>query len=65
MNGAYNEMIDLDVSQLAPDIANLLMLRGADLPPLEWHCKPVQAAKDMLDRITDDTALFKRDPLGG
>ncbi len=56
-------MIDLDCSRFSPDVANILMLRGADLPSFQWQNKPNQAAKDMLERIMEDTALFRRDSL--
>ena len=56
-------MIDLDTAQVAPDVANLLMLRGADLPPFQWQKKPNPAAKEMLDRITEDTALLRQESL--
>jgi len=56
-------MIALDVSCLAPDVANVLMLRGAELPPLQWHDKPNRAAKQMLLGIKTDAALLRQNPL--
>ncbi|MCP4590247.1 MAG: hypothetical protein GY842_05865 [bacterium] len=51
-------MIELDPSLLAPDVAVLLQLRGAALPPLAWHLRPNNPAKRMLDERSQDTALL-------
>lgn len=53
-------MIKLNVSLLPSDIANLLMLRGAAVPPLLWQNSANRVAKDLLDQAADDTALFLR-----
>ncbi len=52
-------MIKLNVSHLPPDIANLLMLRGAALPPLLWLDTPNKAAKNLLEQTPEDTTLFR------
>ncbi|HNQ23135.1 MAG TPA: hypothetical protein PKK06_08585 [Phycisphaerae bacterium] len=51
-------MLRLDPSQLAPEVASLLLLRGAELPPLQWSAKPVRLAKEMLNGLGDDTKLL-------
>lgn len=50
-------MIDLNPSQLASEVATLLLLRGTELPPLEWHHGPNRAVKLKLEQV-DDTRLF-------
>lgn len=56
-------MIDVDTSKFAPDIINLLMLRSAAVPKLQWHSNPAPAAKDILDGTQDDKILFRRERL--
>ena len=52
-------MLDLDPSQLPPEIAALLMTRGQAVPPLQWFARPnVLAAKSLLE-LTDGK-LFQR-----
>ncbi len=53
-------MIKLNVSLFPTDIANLLMLRGAAVPPLLWQNSANRTAKDLLDQAADDTSLFGR-----
>jgi len=50
-------MISLDISQLAPDVAALLVSRGSDVPSLQWAKQPNRGAKASLDAI-DETKLF-------
>ena len=52
-------MIDLDPTQLPRNIATILLLRGAELPPVVWGKTPNRAAKRTLDEI-DDQELFGR-----
>lgn len=61
--GATDVMIDLDTQRFPADIANLLLLRGADLPSLQWQLRPNQSAKEMLDKLPDDADLFRRKSL--
>jgi len=55
-------MIELDTSLLAPEITYVLMLRGAQLPPLEWAERANEAAKRHLESL-DDISLFGRTTL--
>lgn len=55
-------MLEFDASQLAPDMAGLLLTRGTELPTLEWHAHPKHFAKTALAEI-DDIRLFGRDSL--
>ncbi|NLX13375.1 MAG: hypothetical protein GXY44_06945 [Phycisphaerales bacterium] len=50
-------MIRLNPSLLAPEIATQLMLRGTELPPLEWHRSANRAIKLKLESL-DDARLF-------
>ncbi len=50
-------MIRLNPSLLAPEIATQLMLRGTDLPLLEWHKSANRAIKLKLESL-DDVHLF-------
>lgn len=50
-------MIGLDVGQVTPEIARLLLLRGGGLPPLWWGTEPHRGAKKVLDE-SDDAHLF-------
>ena len=50
-------MPHLDHAHLPPEIAKLLLLRGAGTPPLEWNA--VRAAKQSLDAIAGDADLFR------
>lgn len=59
----WTSMIKLNVSLFPSDIANLLMLRGAAVPPLLWQNSANRAAKDLLDQAADDTSLFRRETL--
>ena len=52
-------MLDLPIAQLPRDIVTLLMLRGADTPPLQWQNHPNRGAKTALDEL-DDSNLFGR-----
>ncbi|MBU0717372.1 MAG: zinc-ribbon domain-containing protein [Planctomycetes bacterium] len=56
-------MIDLDLDQLAPEVAAILMARGTEPPPLQWHVKPSSIAKENLNAATDDTVLLKQQEL--
>ncbi len=50
---------DIDVSELTPETASLIMSVGPDRPVLDWHERPVRYAKDKLDQLDD------RELLGG
>ena len=56
-------MIDLDTSRLPSDLATTLLLRGSQLPPLEWHVNPFRDAKSVLDTLADDKKLLGGCPL--
>lgn len=56
-------MIKLDTSPSPTHIVTILMLRGAQLPPLQWHVNPNRNAKSELDGIADDKKLLDCDPL--
>ncbi len=56
-------MIKLDTSQIPPRVAAVLMQRGAQLPPIQWHINPNQSGKRYLDESTDDKTLLGCDPL--
>ena len=51
-------MIELDPSQFPSHITNVLMLRGAGVPPLLWQERPNATAKALIDGVVDDGALF-------
>ncbi len=53
-------MTGLDPSKLPADIANILMIRGASIPPLIWTKGPSRFAKETLDRLDDNAVLFGR-----
>ncbi len=55
-------MFSFDTSKLASDIANFLLLRGSQMPPLQWHVNANKAAKEILEAKEDDTALFRGSP---
>lgn len=50
-------MLDLDISRLSPEIAKIVMLRGAESPSLQWFEHTNLGAKRTLDTI-DDERLF-------
>ncbi len=50
-------MINMDLTRVAPEIAALLLQRGAGLPPLAWHERQIKLAKTTLDQL-DDGKLF-------
>ena len=56
-------MFSFDTSKLASDIANVLLLRGSQMPPLQWHVNANKAAKEILEAKEDDTALFRGSPI--
>jgi hypothetical protein len=51
-------MMELDISQLPPRITTTLMLRGSQLPPLQWHLNPNRTAKNSLDEALANKELF-------
>jgi len=55
-------MIELDTMQLPRRVVTALMLRGAELPPLQWQLNPNRAAKTALDSVADDAELLDRSP---
>jgi hypothetical protein len=55
-------MIELDTSQLAPEITYVLMLRGAQVPALAWADRANDAAKRHLESM-DDLSLLGRPTL--
>jgi len=55
-------MIELDASQLAPEVAGLFLSGGAELPGLQWQARPKQFAKDRLDEIEDAKLLGRAAP---
>ncbi|MBU0641041.1 MAG: hypothetical protein KKB50_19430 [Planctomycetes bacterium] len=50
--------MELDTSHYPPPMVAMLMARGAELLPLQWHLNPSRAAKGNLDELTDDQRLF-------
>ncbi len=52
-------MLDIDPSQLPPEINALLLRRGTSVPPLHWSGHPIRAGRDTLEQLDDD-ALFRR-----
>lgn len=56
-------MFSFDTSKLASDIVNVLLLRGSQMPPLQWHVHAGKAAKQILDSKDDDAALFRGLPI--
>lgn len=50
-------MADFDWGKLAPEVARILMSRGAQAPPLDWAEEPNPTAKRKLD-IYEDGKLF-------
>ncbi len=52
-------MFDLDPEQMPPEMANLLLLRGRNLPPLQWHTQPTLPAAKILAEL-EDAKLFRR-----
>jgi hypothetical protein len=58
--GCENNMIELDPLLLTPDVATVLLLRGAAIPPLSWHAKPNPTARQILQGSADDAKLLAR-----
>lgn len=56
-------MIELNVSRLPGEIANVLLMCGWSVTPLKWLDKPNRTAKKILDRESEDTVLFKTENL--
>lgn len=56
-------MIELDLTPFPGPVVTALMLRGAQVPPLQWHVNPQKTAKSTLDGIADDRQLLKREVL--
>lgn len=50
-------MLDLDLARLSPEVAKIIMLRGAESPSLQWQEHPNLGAKRTLDTI-EDSRLF-------
>lgn len=50
-------MLDLDLAKLSPEVAKIIMLRGARTPSLRWQEHQNTGAKKTLDTI-DDARLF-------
>jgi hypothetical protein len=50
-------MIELEISESAPEISKLLLARGTALPAVQWQHKPSSTAKKTLDAM-DDAQLF-------
>lgn len=50
--------MELDTSQLPPRIVTALMLRGSQLPALQWHLNPNRTAKNLLDEAVTAADLF-------
>lgn len=50
-------MLDLDLARLSPEVAKIIMLRGARTPSLRWQEHQNTGAKKTLDAI-DDARLF-------
>jgi len=55
-------MIELNASQLAPEVAALFLLGSGQQTMLQWHTHPKKFAKDRLDQI-DNAELFGRQSL--
>jgi hypothetical protein len=51
-------MLRLDPSHLPETLATTLMLRGAQVPPLDWSVNPSRLAKETLDQQPDDATLL-------
>ena len=47
-------MLELINGAIAPEIKALLIQRGSGIPPLQWHSRPIQIAKNTLDQIGED-----------
>lgn len=52
-------MIEIDPSQFAPEIANILMTRGAATPPLHWPSAANQIARRALNELPDEKLFGK------
>ena len=50
-------MIELEISESAPEISKLLLARGTALPAVQWLHNPSSTAKKTLDAM-DDAQLF-------
>lgn len=50
-------MTILNLSNVAPEIATILQLRGSGVLPLSWSESPCQAACDMLESLSNATLL--------
>lgn len=48
-------MIGLDLGAFPPEIAKLLLLRGASLPPVLWGSEGLRLGKKTLDTLEDQT----------
>lgn len=56
-------MIKLDLSRLPPSIVSILMRRGTELPPLQWHVNSNRLAKQTLDETHDYRELLHAEDL--
>ena len=50
-------MIELKISESAPEISTLLLAKGTALPAVQWQHNPSSTAKKTLDAV-DDAQLF-------
>ena len=50
--------MELDTSHLPPRITTALMLRGVQLPSLQWQVNPNKTAKNLLDEGIANSELF-------
>lgn len=61
------DMTELNYSNIAPEIAAILLCRGSAVPPLSWSESPCKAAWNKLDSLSDGEllsgALLKNRPL--
>lgn len=56
-------MLSFNASKLPSNIANILLLRGSQMPLLQWHLNANKAAKEITDNKEDDAVLFHGTPI--
>ena len=52
-------MLKLDLSRMPPEMAGVLLLRGAELPPVSWSDRPNRAGRTQLSAVRTEEDLLK------
>ncbi len=56
-----DNMLNIDLSQLPPEINALLLRRGTGVPPLHWSGHAIRAGRDALELLDDDSLFHHKE----